>query len=280
MQGPAPVLWTRRPSTGADRPARLRIHAARGLLTAIASAPLFECRDRASPARPPASVATDLVLAWDEQKRRRGASQTAAPAGHCTSRCSSPRARRVLTGALRGEATAASGGALFAQTRSRGCQQARAVTPALRWTGSEQQSEPLASRCPFATPGPVAAACCLRAERSSDPGRRESTHRTCDPFRAQSPGPPSRSRTTASSPRSSQPQPLDAWHCASGLGGASERRPPRVQSCGQHREATIDVIQMSRGCRITPSPGLAVESDELAFGGVNRRGCLFRPRPR
>ena len=150
MQGPAPVLWTRRPSTGADRPARLRIHAARGLLTAIASAPLFECRDRASPARPPASVATDLVLAWDEQKRRRGASQTAAPAGHCTSRCSSPRARRVLTGALRGEATAASGGALFAQTRSRGCQQARAVTPALRWTGSEQQSEPLASRCPFA----------------------------------------------------------------------------------------------------------------------------------
>jgi hypothetical protein len=28
-----------------------------------------------------------------------------------------------------------------------------------------------------ATPGPVVAACCLRAARSSDPGRRESTHR-------------------------------------------------------------------------------------------------------
>jgi len=78
----------------------------------------------------------------DEQQRRRGASQTAALAGHCTSRCSSPRARRVLTAALRGGATAASDGALFAQTRSRGCQQAPAVTPALRWTGSEQQSEP------------------------------------------------------------------------------------------------------------------------------------------
>jgi hypothetical protein len=38
---------------------------------------------------------------------------------------------------------------------------------------------------------------------------------------------------------------LSAWHCASGLGGASERRPPRVQSCGQRRDATIDVIQMS-----------------------------------
>ena len=62
-----------------------------------------------------------------------------------------------------------------------------------------------------ATPGPVVAACCLGAERSSDPGRREPTHRTCDPFRAQSPGPQSRSRTTASSPRCSQPQPLDAW---------------------------------------------------------------------
>ena len=86
-----------------------------------------------------------------EQQRRRGASQTAAPAGHCRSRCGSRRARRVLTVALRGEAKAAPDGVLLAQTRSRGCQQAPAVTPALRWIGSEQQSEPPASRRRFAT---------------------------------------------------------------------------------------------------------------------------------
>ena len=35
------------------------------------------------------------------------------------------------------------------------------------------------------------------------------------------------------------------WHCASALGGASEGRPARMQSCGQRRAATIGAIQMS-----------------------------------
>ncbi len=110
----------------------------------------------------------------------------------------------------------------------------------------ERSRDPPSWRDRNATPGPVVAACCLGAERSSDPGRREPAHRTCDPFRAQSPGgPPSRSRNTASSTRSSQPQPLDAWHCASALGGVSEGRPARMQSCGKRRGAMIGVIQMS-----------------------------------
>ena len=69
--------------------------------------------------------------AHDEQQRCRGVSQTAAPAGHCTSRRSSPRARPVLTAAPRAKARAAADGPLFAQTRSRDWQQAPAVTPAI-----------------------------------------------------------------------------------------------------------------------------------------------------
>ena len=75
-----------------------------------------------------------------------------------------------------------------------------------------------------ATLRPVVAACCLSADRSPEPGRREPTHRTCDPFRAQSPRPQSRSRTTASSPRSSQPRPLDAWRTNSGAQGSADGR--------------------------------------------------------
>jgi hypothetical protein len=114
----------------------------------------------------------DETPEMDEMRRRRGASETAALAGHCTGRCSSQRARRVLTAALRSEATAAPDSVLLAQTRSRGCPQAAAVTPCLRWISSEQQSGPPASRRRFATPGPVVAGCCLGTKRSSALGGR------------------------------------------------------------------------------------------------------------
>ena len=57
----------------------------------------------------------------------------------------------ALTAAAKGEATAALDGILLAQTRSRGCQQAPAITPALWRVGSEQKSEPSGSRSRYAT---------------------------------------------------------------------------------------------------------------------------------
>jgi hypothetical protein len=51
--------------------------------------------------------------------------------------------------------------------------------------------------------------------------------------------------TIASRVSTSQPPLALAWRCASALGGASEGRPARMQSCGQRRAATIGVIQMS-----------------------------------
>ena len=62
--------------------------------------------------------------------------------------------------------------------------------------------------------------------------------------------PPASSCMTTAQPgrTSSPPRPagqLLAWRCASALGGASQGRPARMQSCGQRRAATIGVIQMS-----------------------------------
>ena len=46
--------------------------------------------------------------------------------------------------------------------------------------------------------------------------------------------------TTTQSTRLSEP-----WHCATALGGGSERRRGRMQSCAERRSTTIGVIQMS-----------------------------------
>jgi hypothetical protein len=66
---------------------------------------------------------------------------------------------------------------------------------------------------------------------------------------------------------------LNAWHCGSALGSASQVRPARMQSCGPRRAATIGVIQMSPKVAGAPTPRNANAIPVLTL--VARRGRRF-----
>jgi len=130
---------------------------------------LFRCSPIARPPRRFASgsdekYVADLTSQTDEQRRRRGASQTAAPAGHCTSRRARGGSSQLLCEAKQPRPLTAP---CLLRPAAAGCQQVPAVTPALRWIGSEQQSEPPASRCPFATRRESSAATGLKEAANS-----------------------------------------------------------------------------------------------------------------
>ena len=114
-----------------------------------------------------------------------------------------------------------------------------------------------------ATATPVAAACCLRAERSPDPGRLRAHPPTRDPRRARSPGLRSRSRTTASPGRSSEPQLLSAWRTSSptpyeSSSAASSRR-SACGSSGQCSRPPRAARQLSAWlCDSPGSPALVI----------------------
>lgn len=86
---------------------------------------------------------------------------------------------------------------------------------------------------------------------------------------------------------------MESWRCTAAVGGAFEGWPARMQSCGQHRAATIGVTQMSpKEQSVLPSPGRESNHPragrflldqcrcERCLSGRQKRGGRCYPAPR
>ena len=81
--------------------------------------------------------------------------------------------------------------------------------------------------------------------------------------------------------KTAEPAPLSPpWHCASGLGGASDGPSPRKQSCARRRPAEIGVIQMSpeHNCEVGWSQSEGSSGSLPRHDRVPREPIRGRPR--